>query len=169
VNSELPLNLERVLADLLAAHEELLALAAEQRGAISRADLSAMDACSRGQEELARRIASLDTQRRQIVHALAGPGPGENLRISSIAQSLPEPGRGRIAGLAHRLREVLAALQEQNHVLRSAAGTLAGHMEGLMQQVARKLNQEHGMAAGMYGRQGRVQDRPIACALDMSH
>jgi hypothetical protein len=160
-------NFEGVLSGLLTAHEELLALAGEQRRAMVRADAVAMESCLRRQEAIAGRIAKLEEERRTLVRLLAGGQ--ERVQVGQIAGALPEPTRGRIAALAARLREVLTALQEQNRVLKSAAGSLAAHMDGLMHQVARTIGEAGGLHAGTYGRQGRVHSGAAACALDMSH
>jgi hypothetical protein len=167
VNGNVCENFEAVLNGLLAAHEELLALAGEQRHAMASADAAAMESCLRRQGVLAQRISALENHRRTLVRALAGSAEG--VQVAQLARSFPEPARGRVAAAAGRLREVLNALQEQNRVLRSAAGSLAAHMDGLMQQVARTIGEAGGMSAGTYGRQGRVQTGAFACALDMSH
>ncbi len=155
--------LEDLLAELLRAHEALLELAAEHRAALSRADAAAVHACALRHAELARQIESLEFIRRDLIAALAPGRPATT--ITAIAQGLPEPARTRIIAAAARLKDVLLRVQREMAVLRAATQSLVGHMEGLMQQVARVLTQ-----AGTYGRSGRIESRqPLPAGLDLSH
>lgn len=153
--------LERVLSDLVAVHEELLTVAREQRRAMSRADAAAIEACTARQGEAVQKAAGLEADRRRIVASLGGR---ETASVSSIAAGLPEPARTRIMQIVLRLRDVLMQLQEQTRVLRAAAETIAGNVDGLMQQVSRRLS-----SAGVYGRQGTVTSGPPVSAFDMRH
>lgn len=159
MTTDLCAQLESVLMGLLAAHEELLEVARRQRQAMLRADGAAIEACARQQGEIVSRVQTLEEERRRLVASLGGTAA---IRVSQVAAGLPEPARGRIASLAARLREVIGALQEQHSVLRAAAGALVAHVDGLMQQVSRRVSE-----AGVYGRQGRVTTGPAACALDV--
>jgi hypothetical protein len=161
MNNDLCANLESTLAELIAAHEELLAVIQEQRAAISRADGVAVEATSFRQRMCARRIADIETRRQSLVAALSG---ARETTLTQISMHLAEPLRTRIAALAQRLREVLVCLQEQNRVLGLAARVLVGHVDGLMQQVSRRLGE-----AGTYGRQGRLSAGPIRGGLDMRY
>jgi flagellar biosynthesis/type III secretory pathway chaperone len=136
-------------------------VARQQRQAMSRAEGATLEAWTRRQSELVQRVAALEEQRRKIALAL---GSSAAAPVAQVAAGLPEPARGRIMRLAARLREVLMLLQEQNRTLRAAAGALVAHMNGLMQQVSRRVSE-----AGTYGREGNIRTGPTACALDMRH
>jgi hypothetical protein len=153
--------LETLLSDLLRAHEELLALAHEHRAALSRADATAVQACTARHAELAARIERLELARARLVRALAPASPSPT--ITSIAQNLPEPARARIIAAAAALKDLLIRVQRELAVLRAATHSLVGHMEGLMQQVARVLTQ-----AGTYGRHGKLDSvQPLPAGLDI--
>lgn len=153
--------LETLLGGLVAAHEELLALALEHRGALSRADGPAVQACTARHAELAARIEQLEMTRRRLIAALAPPGRSPT--ITAVAGNLPEPARGRIIEAAARLRNLLLRVQGELAVLRAATQSLVGHMEGLMQQVSRVLTQ-----AGTYGRHGKLDSmQPLPAGLDI--
>ncbi|MEX2218491.1 MAG: flagellar export chaperone FlgN [Phycisphaerales bacterium] len=154
--------LEPLLADLVAAHEHLLALAGEQRAALSRADARAAEDAARRQADAARHIAHLDAERRRLVAQIA---PGAALpTLTSLAARFPEPLRARIAAIAARLRELLARIQEEQRILRAATSALIAHMDGLMQQVARALTNP-----GVYGPRGRTDATPAPpCGLDLT-
>ena len=158
----IPEQLEALLAELLRAHEDLLALTMEHRAALSRADGPAVEACASRHAALAARIEELEFARRRLVMLLAPSTPAPT--ITSIAQNLPEPFRARIIEAAARLRTLLIRVQQELRVLRAATQALVGHMEGLMQQVSRVLS-----TAGTYGRSGKVDAaHPLPSTLDVA-
>lgn len=162
---DLTTRLEAVLAELIAAHRDMLALTQEHRAALSRADGAAVQHCVERQGVAAARIASIETERREVVAALAGPSRGAPVTITSLAQRLAEPARERIISLAGTLRDLLIALQREAAVVRAATQSLVSHMDGLMQQVARALSQ-----ARLYGPGGRIDPGgPVAGGLDLTH
>lgn len=153
--------LEAVLADLIMVHRELLELVREHRIAISRNDAAAIQELLSRQGMLGVRIAALEKVRGETIRAITG-----NAR-SGIAEVLAklEPGdRSEVAAKAEQLRSVLMEVQRQNGIVRAATQSLLGHIDGLMQQVARALSK-----AGTYGRQGRIEGGPVACGVDMVH
>jgi hypothetical protein len=156
--------LEALLASLHAAHEDLLATALEHRAAISRADVKAMQACAARHADIASRIAELEVLRRRLILALAPPGGAPTTSISSVAATLPEPFRARILAAAAALRDLLLRVQREIRTVREASHSLAQHMDGLMQQVARVLSH-----AGTYSSRGRIDSgAPVASGLDLT-
>jgi hypothetical protein len=154
--------LEQLLGQLVEAHERLLDLTAEHRGAIARADGGAAQECARRQAEITAHIAALESQRRSLASALLPGTPAPTL--STLARHLPEPSRSRIARIAARLRELIATIQENLRIIRAATSAIVAHMDGLMQQVARALSH-----AGLYGPRGRLDAAPMApCGLDLT-
>jgi flagellar FlgN protein len=162
VTAETPAHLEQIMADLVAAHESLLALAAEQRAALSRADSAAVESAARRQAALAHEVARLDETRRRVI-ALLLPG-STTTSMAAVAAALPEPARTRLTAVGRRLRDLLARLQDEQRVLRTATTALVAHMDGLMQQVARALS-----SANLYGPRGRLDHAPSPpCGLDLT-
>lgn len=166
--------LESLLEHLLREHEELLTLAGTHRAAIAAADPHSLGTCVQRQAEVARRVEELE-QRRMAVMARVGErmkklAKGKPIEavpdrptVSWLAKSLAEPVRTRLVALADRLRELLARLQKEHAALREASVALAGHMEGLMRQLANRLSH-----AGTYGRRGLVESRvQVISALDL--
>lgn len=163
VSEHLAERLEQLLAELLASNETLLDLTREHRSALSRADGAAVEACSKRHAEIAGRIGALEGKRRELIRAIAPETPSAT--INSITERLAEPVRSRVVEAAAKLRAVLVRVQQELRVLRAATVSLVGHMEGLMQQVARVLN-----TAGTYGRQGRIESGAAApSGLDLSY
>lgn len=158
-----PAEVEALLCDLVAAYESLGALAGEHRAAISRADGDAVEACARREAELASRLAELELRRR----AVAGPGGAEGQRVTmcSVIERLPEPARGRAAASADRLRDLVRKVQRDYRTIREATRSIVAHIDGLVQQVNRRLN-----GASTYGPAGRVDaPGPVACGIDLTH
>jgi hypothetical protein len=163
--------LDRILRELVAAHEELLGLAGAQRSAISRADVRSLSDVTNAQTAVAERIADLERQRQATVavmlkHAgpIAGTGqtPGRP-SIANLVRAIADPLRSRLLAVADRLREVLNKLHTEHMALRDAAESLSDHMEGLMRQVCRKLSH-----AGTYARSGAIDtSAPVITALDI--
>jgi hypothetical protein len=179
VNDPEVAELEGLLEGLLAEHEQLLMLAAEHRDAISKADPYSLGDCVQRQGEVMERVAGLEKRRLALVGRLVdkmrplGKSVAGGARqpdavpdrptISWIARTLPEPVRSRLVALAERLRELLARLQREHAALKEASLALAGHMEGLMRQLSKRLSH-----AGTYGRTGMVESRvQVVSALDL--
>jgi hypothetical protein len=161
ITAETSEQLEVLLADLLRVHEELLALAAEHRAALSRADGNAVYACAQRHAAIAQRIESLESTRRRMISALAPAVPAPT--ISSVALHLPQAARDRIMEAAGRLRALMLRVQHELRTLRAATQALVGHMDGIMQQVARVLS-----TAGTYGRNGRIEStQPLPAGIDL--
>lgn len=161
---DLPGELERLLAGLIAAHEDLLRLAVEHRAAIATADSARLQTCIESQQRTLGRLAELDLQRRRLTAAAALPSDVQPT-LSVLAERLPEPVRGRALAAAGRLRELINAVHREARTVRQATHALLGHMEGLMRQIGRRLSE-----AGTYGRAGGViAAPPLPCALDVRH
>jgi hypothetical protein len=161
--TDLPAQLESLLAELLAAHEDLLALTQDHRAALARADGPAVQACTARHAHIAQRIETLEFTRRRLIHALAPASPSAT--ITSVADSFPEPARNRIIEAAAKLRALLLRVQHEVRVLRAATQALVGHMDGLMQQVARVLS-----TAGTYARSGKIESaHPLPASIDLAY
>lgn len=152
--------LESVLGELSTAHEELLALIAAHRRALARADAAGIQECLTQQGVIAARMSKLESARAQVTTQLTG---GRDARIGDLVALLPAPYSDRIAVSAGRLRSLAAQIKRENNIVRMATGALIGHIEGLMQQIARAMSR-----AGTYGRGGRIETHePLPCGVDL--
>lgn len=133
-----------MLRDLIGHHEQILEAVRDHRLALARADREAIAGCMRRQGELIERIRGLDEQRRGHF--------GQTVTVQDIAATLGEAARRRVLDLGARLRELIEQVREEQAVVAVASRSLLAHMEGLLRQVAAKLNH-----AGTYGRLGRVE------------
>lgn len=168
--------LETLLRELLVEHEQLLTVAEMQKRAIAGANTDALASCVHQQNVIVQRVAELEKRRLGLVARL-----GERLRpaqarkggdagivpdrptIAWLAQTFPEPTRGRVIAAADRLRELLVRLHKEHVALKDATTTLATHMEGVLRQVAGRMSH-----AGTYGRRGIVETRvQVVSTLDM--
>lgn len=169
--------LETLLRELLVEHEQLLTVTGMQKRAIAGANTDALASCVHQQNVIVQRVAELEKRRLGLVSRL-----GERLRpaqskqtaratgivpdrptIAWLAQSFPEPTRGRVVAAADRLRGLLKTLHKEHVALKEATTTLATHMEGVLRQVAGRLSH-----AGTYGRRGIIETRvQVVSTLDM--
>lgn len=155
-------DLEALIAALTEAHERMLALTLEHRGAISRADAAGIGRCIQQQREVAERIAALEVRRRRLAPPVTG---ADKTTLTAMAERLNEPDRSRVIAAAARLRDVLLRLQHETRTVRAATHALLAHMNGLMQQIARTLSQTR-----LYGPSGQIESgTPVACGLDLTH
>lgn len=150
--------LEALLAKLLQAHERLLQAIEQHRIALSHASGDEIRAAVEQETTALVEIADLERARATLV------GANEPRTLSQLAETLPEPARDRILGMAAQLRELIQVLRTRQAIVRSATRSLLSHTHGLMAQVGAALSH-----AGTYGRAGRVQSTTPACAaLDLS-
>lgn len=156
--------IEGILSELLREHERLLTLTRAHRDAMVGADSNAMRACLNQQNEVVQRIARLEDRRARAAQRLCPPqAHGGRVTVTAIAEQAPGPIRQRLLDLAGRLRELLDSLRKENGALRIAAESLASHMQGLMQQVSRRLS-----GAGTYARGSAQSAAPVAGAIDLT-
>jgi len=152
--------LETVLRDELAAHEQLLVTMDRKLEAMRRADNDVLTRCCREENGLIQRIGDLEKQRLQQVAAWTqqiDPQAPAPLRMGELAQRLDEPARGRVLVLRAQLLERMQQVRQRGGALRRAADTLVAHMQGLMQSIGGAL-----AGAQTYGRRGAMPQQPPA-------
>ncbi len=169
INEELRTLTERLvvtLARLSERNERLERLADDYEHALRTADTPSLAACVSSQNEAIQEIATLDQERDALVRELGlrlGIPPGGRLRITELAERLPGELRERLLRVATPLRESLERLGERHELLKQATEQIAGHVEGLMRQVASASSH-----AGTYGRRGSVESGTgVITALDV--
>lgn len=159
--------LTALLAQLLEANTALHTNVVAQREAIRAAEPQRSQRLTEEHARLMGVLASLDQRRREVVvelsRALGLPKGGRTPTLSELAKHLAEPERTRVLTLAGQVRERMERVQRESASLRSAARTLAAHMEGLMRHVGRQLT-----SAGVYSARGQLTaGGSMAVALDL--
>ena len=159
-----PADVESLLAALLAAYADLETLALEHRAAIARADGHAVEACARREGEIGAALLGLEERRRRLAACVPAPD-GERITLTTVIDRLAGGDRARLAAMAHALRDLVARVQREYRTIRAATQAIVAHMDGLVQQVGRRLGD-----APTYGRAGRLHaPRPAACGVDVVH
>lgn len=160
-------DLESMMLEFVSCYERLLDLVRRRHDAMRRARTDELAACIHEESVVIQRIAELEKARLRVVGVLAERfGSPQNMytRLSWIADRLGEPTRGKLTGVAQRLRELIETVRRENETVGLAARALALHMEGLMRQLAGRLNH-----AQVYSRAGAVEAGPrVVSAIDLT-
>lgn len=156
-----------LLAQLLEANTALHANLVEQREAIRAAEPRRAQRLVEEHGRLIGVLASLDQRRRELVvelsRSMALARAGGTATLSELAAHLAEPERTRVGTLAGQVRARVEEVHRESASLRSAARSLAAHMEGLMRHVGRQLT-----GGGVYSPRGQVTGGgSLAVALDL--
>ncbi|MEK6701204.1 MAG: flagellar export chaperone FlgN [Planctomycetota bacterium] len=156
-------------AILTGLHEQYTAfhgLLLAQREAIRAADPSRLARIGELQLAALRAISALEDRRRVLVNTISDTGRWTGatpITLSALAQHAPKDQRESLLAMATSLRGVMSACQSEQSTLKSAAQSLAAHIEGVMRQIARTLSH-----AGTYGRRGLVDtSTAVTTALDL--
>ncbi len=137
--SQLVNGLVDVLNELLGAHEQLGMLLEQKRAALSGARFEQVTQLCERENGHVRRISELETQRLELVAALTlhvQPNAAEPMRMGDLAERLAEPDRGRLLVLRKQLLDRMSLVRRQTGITRRATQSLAGHMQGLMQNIS---------------------------------
>lgn len=159
--------LERVLESLAAEHESLIALARGHREALRKADSPAIARIATLRAEANERIVELDRERARLVDEIAKSLglPSVNLTVRALIARLGGPSAARLSALAQRLRSLIEEARQEQSALREATATLAGHLGGLLAQVAQTC-----AVARTYTARGRMaQGIALPAAMDIRH
>lgn len=145
---------------MVEAQEQLLHASREQGEALRRADLAALARADQRSASARDTLAALEARGRNALK-LAGLPTGT---LRDLCARLPEPARANALARADRVRALAETTLREQRRVGEAGRVLARHMQGLSQQVGRRLNH-----AGVYGRHGGVGPGPvIASGLDMT-
>ncbi len=156
--------IHRVLEDLIEAHQRWLVTIGEHRAALSRSDAKSGERCTIAQQQIMGEIAEIETRRQDLLQIAALDGSriaGEALTITELAQQIGEPARTRLLHTGERLLSIIEKTRKEQEILGLAASALAAHMEGLVRQVACKLQ-----SAATYSPAGASQT-PISAGVDI--
>jgi len=144
--------LEALLGQLDAEHEQMLTLLAVKREAMRQAKPAAVSDCCERENERVQKIVAIEKRRQVIVGEITAaltPGAAQPLTITQIADRVGEPRRGRLLVLRQRVRDRMHRVARENAVARAATDGLLRHVQGLIQQVSKTL-----AGSGTYGRAG---------------
>jgi plasmid maintenance system antidote protein VapI len=160
--------LDSALHELIAIYQRLLEIAERRREAINAADPRGLASCVAEENDLIQRIADVEKRRMVVAAQLAGalglPDKSQTT-VTAIAARLTGEAAARLSRSAGTLREIAERVRRTNEIVRSAAETLAAHIEGLMRTVQNQLTR-----TTTYEARGRMASRlsPPA-ALDIRH
>ena len=154
--------LEHHLRRLAEEHEGLLELIRRKQRAMRMGQPQLVTDCCERENHHVQRIGGLEGHRQKAVGEITrfmtrGTEREQPLKLSEIAERLPEPRRGRLLVLHQRLRDTMHQVQRENQIARQATDGLLHHVRGVIQQVTQAVG-----GAGTYGKQGPVEAPPGA-------
>lgn len=159
------LRLEELLDEQRALYKELNDLVEEQREALRLADVERLVAASSNERELLDSIRLLDQRRVELSSAIATELGLSKEGPPLLADLLEHSGsrRSRLVSVADELRRLVAKTRAASSVVRTAAESLARHMQGIVQTVEAGFSR-----AGVYERAGRITEgSPWQTAIDI--
>jgi hypothetical protein len=130
--------LEHTLGELLSLHEQLLQLMQEKRKLLRSGDAEGMTQLCQLENEKLQAVSEREKERLQWIGVLTErlqPEADEPMRLTEIAEALPEPARGRLLARRQQLRQRMEQVREQTSVARKATESLLNHVNGLVQTV----------------------------------
>ncbi len=136
--------LQAVLNGQHAAHEELRSALQQQQRAIRAFDRAGLEALRGRCELLVERITGLETTR----EAITGPG----VRLTELANDMPEPQRSRLVAISLGLRKLAEETSALHRVNRAAVQHLLRHFRSIHQTLTHA-----GQSCG-YGASGEADD-----------
>lgn len=155
---------EDLLAGLLSEQRTMMDLARAHREAIASADPASIRVIVEQEAAALQRVGGLEAKRRELVALLSPEDP--RITVTGMAEKLAQPWRDRTVELAKQLRELALRVQREQRTVRLASESLLSHMEGMMQQLARKLSH-----AGTYTNTGSVDvgRQQVVSGVDLTH
>lgn len=144
--------LECVMRDLLAAHDQLGQLIVSKRQALSRAEHERVFQFLQQENGRVQAVSELEKRRLQLVGELTlrlVPDARQPMRLDALADHLPEPARGRLLVLRQQLLERMHQIRSETRVARRATEALVQHLQGIMQTIGAVCD-----GAGVYGHSG---------------
>ncbi len=131
--------LHALLTKQYAAHKELQTSLQMQQQAIRKFDAAGLDQLRQRADTLAERIADLNTARESMT--------GPNVRLTELADRLPEPQRSRLMAMSVALRSLAKEIASLNRINQAAVRHMLNHFHSVYQMLARG-SQPVGYGAG---------------------
>lgn len=138
------------LADLHALLKQLAELAGAKLAAMRQADTNALNACAAHEEELLREVFRTEQARNAVLARLAQSLHCPEVRLTEIADRLPEPLASSLRARSLALKETASELQRRNKLAASVAQNLQAHIRGIFADVASATQESL-----VYGPQGQ--------------
>jgi hypothetical protein len=137
------------------ANRALVALAAEQRKAISKMRSYEVGAIVARQREVGRELANAEEKRRAaVVKLCAALGLPPSAALADVARAVGAHDRATgqaISEAADRARRAILECQSAHRVVHAAATGVVAHLDGLARQVLARVNR-----AGVYAASGAL-------------
>lgn len=155
-------DLVRLLGDLGVLHAELLMHMKNKLEAVKRADSDAVQSITARELVLADRAKEREGLRRQITDRIVeclglDAARSRTMRLSELAEHLPEPRRSQLLVSAAGLREKVAEIDRLNRTSEQVTRAMLHHLSEVMQVMTA------GPATGdVYGRTGSRQAPRVA-------
>ena len=145
--------LVRLLEEELSLHKELLANIASERDILRRFAVRELDENSKSKETLILKIRLMEEARRNVAAQLARSlNEEEDLPLSRIADSAPQPWKERLLELRAELIDTMGQIQALNSRNRSMAVYATGTMTHLLSLFAFATGK-----SGIYDQAGRAK------------
>ena len=157
--------LEELLDEQCSLYQNLESLVAEQREALRVADVEKLVTVSTNERTILAEIHKIDQRRIELASAIAGELGLSTEQPPVLADLLEHSGarRSRLVSVADELRRLVAKTRAASSVVRTAAESLARHMQGIVQTVEAGFSR-----AGVYERAGRITEgSPWQTAIDI--
>jgi hypothetical protein len=159
-------SLEQVLRAQLQTHQRLLSCVERKRQAVRQADIGAIGMLAKQEAPLLSGIQDLERQRLQLAQQLTAalrPGQTVPLKAAEIAQSVGDSLGAPLLVVASELKQVIAQVQRETGIVRSAIDTLSKHMAGVVHTVSSALSRTQ-----VYSRGGRmISGEQVQFAIDI--
>jgi hypothetical protein len=140
----------KLLGDLLAGQQRLLAMALARRDAMRSFDVSRLEALTEQQRTEMQAMTALDLRRKAIVASFKPLLRGVEPTVTEISRRAGEPQRTQLLALAAQIKTAVEQLERTNRINATVSDTV---IKGL----AKVLKVVTGLAqhAGLYMRNGR--------------
>jgi flagellar biosynthesis/type III secretory pathway chaperone len=141
-----------------ALYRQLLEIMSRERTALVRSRRMDLEACSSEKRQLIERLEAAGQRRAEVVRRLAGhlDRPAAEVTLRLLAQTAPEPQRGKLQQARAELLELVAQAKAENQ-----------RSELLCRHIGELLRAAYGMAKGLaangfvYHRGGRLERAPL--------
>ena len=157
--------LEELLNEQRSLYGQLDQLVEQQREALRTADVEGLVVISAQEREVVTAIHRIDQRRVELTSAIASELGIQAEKPPVLSDPLEHSGplRSRLVAIADELRQLVAKTRAASSVVRTAAESLARHMQGIVQTVEAGFSR-----AGVYERAGRITEgSPWQTAIDI--
>ncbi len=144
-------DLQRLLEQLRALHEELFTLVDAKIAGMRRADVPALTECSAREIALIQRLTERESFRGQLMDAIGSevglpPRACRAMSVSQLAERLEGPQRDALQAAADQLRRVVMKVTQANRVCGAVSLELVHHLRWVMAAVRPRDEKPNGYA-----------------------